>query len=126
MRKPSCAHSCAPSKSVSCPRSSLRIHDTSRALRTNQPSPWGMSPVCVFFSSASGIVLSVMRAFWATGKKPRREDAHLPGHPRQRSKEDSQMTDSSLYERLGGAFAIAAVGGCFRGGIVGNPVGGGE
>ena len=42
MRKPRSVHSCPPSKSVSCPRSSLRIHDTSRAFRArNQPSPWG-------------------------------------------------------------------------------------
>src|SRR5829696_4402534 len=54
MRKPRSVHSCRPSKSVSCPRSSLRIQETSRALTTNQPSPSATSPASVFFSSASG------------------------------------------------------------------------
>src|SRR5215211_3739360 len=53
MRKPRSVHCCCPSKSVSCPRSSLRIHDTSRALTTNQPSLSTTSPASVFFSSAS-------------------------------------------------------------------------
>src|SRR5690242_11671719 len=53
MRKPSCVQSCPPSKSVSCPRSSLSIQETSRALRTNHPSPCGMTPASVFCSCAS-------------------------------------------------------------------------
>ena len=71
MRKPSSVHSWPRSR---CPaRASLRIHDTSRALSTNQPRP-GDEPGIVFVRCASGTesAMSLERAserssWWCAG-----------------------------------------------------------
>src|SRR5215208_2064597 len=97
MPKPNDGQLCAPWKSLKRPQPRAPSHPASRALTTNQPSPPGISPASVCFSSASSGTCRTLR-------HRRREEARARRLPRDR------RDGAEAVLRPGDARADAAVG----------------
>src|SRR3954467_8813144 len=78
MLTPTCSNSGSASKVITLPRGPRSYQTTSRALTTNQPSPFGTTPCSVSSSLASGTIaaprLTEMQSSLPVAERPRRPE----------------------------------------------------